>query len=67
MRSSTTSKTKNYTVINNKEFEKDNISSEKNRGCYYFNSTSDRFNGGIFDSKNKNPGPGKYFFDTNII
>ena len=67
MRSSTTSKTKNYTVMNNKEFEKDNISSEKNRGCYYFNSTSDRFNGGIFDSKNKNPGPGKYFFDTSNI
>ena len=40
---------------------------EKPKGTYYFNSTSDRFNGGIFSSNNKNPGPGKYFFDTNNI
>jgi hypothetical protein len=63
-RSSTTSKSKNLTDANNKEISKE---SEKNKGTYYFNSTSDRFNGGIFDSKNKNPGPGKYFFDTSNI
>ena len=63
-RSSTTTKSKNYTDINYKDNSKE---SEKNKGSYYFNSTSDRFNGGIFGSKNKNPGPGKYFFDTNNI
>ena len=62
-RSSTTSKSKNNTDINNSE----NISLEKNKGSYYFNSTSDRFNGSIFGSKNRNPGPGKYFFDNNNI
>jgi hypothetical protein len=62
-RSSTTSKSKNNTDINNSE----NISLEKNKGSYYFNSTSDRFNGSIFGTKNKNPGPGKYFFDNNNI
>ena len=63
-RSSTTSKSKNFTDANDKEISKE---SEKNKGTYYFNSTSDRFNGGIFGSKNKNPGPGKYFFDTSNI
>lgn len=62
-RSSTTSKTNNYTDINQSE----KIPSEKKKGTYYFNSTSDRFNGGIFGPKNKNPGPGKYFFDNNNI
>ena len=62
-RSSTSSKSKNYTDINNSE----NIPLEKNKGSYFFNSTSDRFNGSIFGSKNRNPGPGKYFFDNNNI
>ena len=62
-RSSTTSKSKNFTDINNSE----NTSSDKNKISYYFKSTSDRFNGSIFGSKNKNPGPGKYFFDNNNI
>ena len=56
MRFSITLKIKNYTDINNKESTKDNNSSEKNKGNYYFNSTFDRFNEGIFDNKNKNPG-----------
>ena len=63
MRSSTTSKSKNNTEISNKDSVK--ISSENKNGSYFFNSTSDRFNGSIFGSRNKNPGPGKYFFDTN--
>ena len=63
-KSSTTSKTQNYTDLKYKDYSKE---SEKNKGSYFFISTSDRFNGGIFGSKNKNPGPGKYFFDTNNI
>ena len=50
-RSSTTSKSKNYIDINYKDNSKE---SEKNKGPYYFNSTSNRFNGSIFGSKNKN-------------
>ena len=62
-RSSTSSKSKNITDINSS----DNIPLEKNKGSYFFNSTSDRFNGSIFGLKNRNPGPGKYFFDNNNI
>ena len=57
MRSSTLSKTTSNL----------NVHSENKKGTYNFNSTSDRFKGGIFGTKNKNPGPGKYFFDTNNI
>ena len=57
MRSSTLSKTTSNL----------NDYSENKKGSYYFNSTSDRFKGGIFGTRNKNPGPGKYFFDTNNI
>ena len=64
MRTSTTLKTKNNYELSNGN---NSLSSEKIKGTYYFNSTSDRFNRGIFDSKNKNPGPGKYFFDNNDI
>ncbi len=64
MRSSTTSKNKNNTEININDSLKN---SDNQKLSYYFNSTSDRFNGGIFGPKNKNPGPGKYFFDNNNI
>ena len=64
MRSFTTSKNKNNTEININDSLKN---SDNQKLSYYFNSTSDRFNGGIFGPKNKNPGPGKYFFDNNNI
>lgn len=62
---------KNRSLSNSKEISNTDISNEKylseKKGTYYFNSTSDRFFGGVFDLKNFNPGPGKYFFDTNNI
>ena len=64
-RSPTTSKTKNNTEVYADDLLKN--SSENKKCSYFFNSTSDRFIGGIFGSKNKYPGPGKYFFDTNNI
>lgn len=65
MRSLTTSKSKNNTVVYGDDLLKN--SSENKKCSYFFNSTSDRFIGGIFGSKNKYPGPGKYFFETNNI
>ena len=64
MRSSTTSKSKKSSELDNNDFSR---TSDNKKGNYFFNSTSDRFNGGIFASKNKNPGPGKYFFNNNNI
>ena len=63
-KSSLSKKEKNKTEVN---IVNETKIPEKSKGTYYFNSTSDRFNRGIFDSKNKNPGPGKYFFDNNDI
>ena len=49
------------------DFNNDKINSDKNKGSYFFTSTSNRFNGNIFGNKNLNPGPGKYFFYYNDI
>ena len=41
-------------------------SDENNKGNYYFESKVKKFSNGIFNVNNKNPGPGKYFIDTNF-
>ena len=43
-----------------------NKSDENNKGNYYFESKVKKFSNGIFNVNNKNPGPGKYFIDTNF-
>ena len=58
-----------YSNLLNNNIEKNNnknnnIKSENNKGNYYFESKVKKFNGGIFNIHNKNPGPGKYFIDT---
>ena len=53
--------TKHNTNIENKN---DNTKNENNKGNYYFESKVKKFTGGIFNVYNKNPGPGKYFIDT---
>ena len=50
-------------VDNNKN--SNNIKNENKKGNYYFESKVKKFNRGIFNTYNKNPGPGKYFIDTN--
>ena len=37
------------------------------KGCYFFESTTDRFIGSVFSNINKNPGPGKYNYEANNI
>lgn len=39
-------------------------SSDEIKGNYFFCSNTNRFQGGLFNLKNKNPGPGKYFLET---
>ena len=53
---------------NNKENinSKNNTNSDTNKGSYFFESKVKKFNRGIFNINNKNPGPGKYFIDTNF-
>lgn len=53
---------------NNKENNntKNNTSTDNNKGSYFFESKVKKFNQGIFNIHNKNPGPGKYFIDTNF-
>ena len=51
----------------NDDISYDKNISDKNKGSYFFTSTSDRFNGNIFGNRNINPGPGKYFFDNDNI
>ena len=53
--------TKHNTNIENKN---DSTKNENNKGNYYFESKVKKFTGGIFNVYNKNPGPGKYFIDT---
>lgn len=68
MRSSSTSKSNMREYYNTAYNDTSNDkSSDKKNGTYNFNSTSDRFKGGVFGIKNKNPGPGKYFFNPNNI
>ena len=55
----TSAKSDNNDVNNNKNNNK--------KGCYFFESTTDRFKGSIFENVNKNPGPGKYNYDANKI
>ena len=45
----------------NKEKELDKEDNNKKKGNYFFESSTNRFSGGLFGNKNKNPGPGKYF------
>ena len=51
---------------NNNNIDNNNNSpkNENNKGNYYFESKVKKFTGGIFNVYNKNPGPGKYFIDT---
>ena len=59
----------NKTILKESNIEnKNNISTkdENNKGNYYFESKVQKFSGGIFNVHNKNPGPGKYFIDTNF-
>ena len=51
-----------FADLDNKIFNK-----EDNKGNYFFESKVKKFNGGIFNVSNKNPGPGRYFLDTNFI
>ncbi len=44
----------------------DTIMKEDKKGNYFFESKVKKFNGGFFNTNNKNPGPGKYFLDTNF-
>ena len=44
--------------------DNDDIIKEEIKGNYFFESKVKKFNRGIFDVSNKNPGPGKYFIDT---
>ena len=39
---------------------------EENKGNYFFESKVKKFKGGLFSVDNKNPGPGRYFIDTNF-
>ena len=55
-------KENNNTEIKNNFSKKE----ENNKGNYYFESKVQKFNRGIFNVHNKNPGPGKYFIDTNF-
>lgn len=54
----------NKTDINSEK--NSNMKNENNKGNYFFESKVKKFNGGIFNISNKNPGPGKYFLDTNF-
>ena len=50
---------------NNNNIDNNNSpKNENNKGNYYFESKVKKFTGGIFNVYNKNPGPGKYFIDT---
>lgn len=40
--------------------------SEEKKGNYFFDSKVKKFSGGMFDTGNNNPGPGRYFVDTNF-
>ena len=42
----------------------DKLNNLSERGSYYFESNVKKFQDGFFAVKNKNPGPGKYFIDT---
>ena len=56
----------NTPFINIDNNNNDNIiNKEDKKGNYYFESKVQKFNGGLFNVNNKNPGPGKYFIDTN--
>ena len=50
----------------NTDNSNNDIIKEDTKGNYFFESKVKKFNGGIFDVNNKNPGPGKYFIDTNF-
>lgn len=44
-----------------------NISnSDEKKGNYFFDSKVKKFSGGMFDTGNKNPGPGRYFVNTDF-
>ena len=49
---------------NNNNIDNNSPKNENNKGNYYFESKVKKFTGGIFNVYNKNPGPGKYFIDT---
>ena len=61
-----------YNSLNNNNNSKDNnntknnSNNDNNKGSYFFESKVKKFNEGIFNIHNKNPGPGKYFIDTNF-
>ena len=44
-----------------------NISNnDEKKGNYFFDSKVKKFSGGMFDTGNKNPGPGRYFINTDF-
>ena len=44
-----------------------NISNnDEKKGNYFFDSKVKKFSGGMFDTGNKNPGPGRYFVNTDF-
>ena len=52
---------------NNSNNNSKNLDDNKdNKGNYFFESKVEKFNKGLFDCNNKNPGPGRYFIDTNF-
>ena len=55
--------TNNSFSNNNNNTNEDN---KDNKGNYFFESKVQKFNRGIFNVNNNNPGPGRYFIDTNF-
>ena len=51
-------------INENNSNKNNNTKNENNKGNYYFESKVKKFTGGIFNVSNRNPGPGKYFMDT---
>ena len=63
----------NNRYLNNSTFDSfsnnnaSNISnSDEKKGNYFFDSKVKKFSGGMFDTGNKNPGPGRYFINTDF-
>ena len=63
----------NNRYLNNSTFDSfsnnnaSNISnSDEKKGNYFFDSKVKKFSGGMFDTGNKNPGPGRYFVNTDF-
>ena len=59
------SKSLNNNLFLNIDNNNDNNNKDDNKGNYFFESKVKKFAGGLFNTNNKNPGPGRYFIDNN--